>query len=463
MEILTEEIGKQMKSIKVIITPEDYKATVEKGMKERQRNMVVDGFRKGHAPMGLIRKNYGKYVLYDVLDKLVKDSMENYVKEEKLTLIGNFIPTKENYDLGDDWSLDKSLEFDYEIAIAPEVSLDVSYDEVVPVYTVDITEAMVDDEVKKLQRRYSNYAKPDEVGEMDYTFGELIQVDGKGKEIEGGIKSRGLLSLEVFSDDKEKAKFIGKKKDEEVVFDIKKAIKNETDIAHTLNIKKEEVADMSGKFKYVINEITRIELPEVDQALFDRVYGEGKLEGMEAFRENIKQNIQYTYEQYTRSQMAHDLKEYMIQKLNPSLPDEFIRKYFTYKDEKGEEAEMQISEEDYEKLTKSFKWEYIERALDARYNFDIKDEEFMQMGVYLLSQTLDNQNMPSDDNSLREHWPNFIKEKRNVEQIQSRIMEMKTVDAMGQLVKTEEQKVPADLFFSKMTYLETMRKNKHNH
>jgi trigger factor len=451
MEVIVEDIGQQRKSLKIKVMPEDYKAKVVSGLKEKQNKALIPGFRKGHTPLDLVRKYYGNYILQEELQKIVPDFRDNYLKENNIETIGYPIPTKDNYLIGDDWNLDTVFEFDYELALVPEINLEQPFEKIIPHYIIDASETMIDEEVENVIKRNSQYSRPETILGDDFLIGEVVELDENNNVKEGGIKIKTVFVLELLADENVKQKFNGKKVGDEVIFDLIKGVNNESEVSHILNIKKESVKNITTNFKIIIMDITRINKPELNQELFDRWYGVGKINSMEEFREMIKNRILDSYSAHSAQQLTHDIKDYLINFLNPYIPEEYIKRLIKSEIEETKNSPEKV-EENIKQYSQQLKWEYIQEAAIKKFEINPTEEEIRTMAIYILKSELEDRNEELTAENFEEYVPPFFKNEKNMEYVIKRVLHYKVFSAFTSFLKVEDMALPKDIFSSKMNY-----------
>jgi trigger factor len=459
MEIITEDIGEQRKAIKIKVKPEDYKAKVLSGLKAKQQKVEMPGFRKGHIPLDLIIKHYGDYILYEELHKIVPESMEKFFKENNLDLISHAIPMKDNYLFKEDWNLDTVFEFDYELGLAPDIDLEQPLNDVIYRYVLDGTETMIDEEVEKMRKRYGNYIHPETTQKNDFVFGEFIELDENLNKKESGIDTKGVFVLDLISNESDRNKFIGLKKDDEVIFDIVKVVNNDAEISHLLNVKRDDIKNLSSNFRFIVKEITRIELPELHQEQFDKWYGEGKINGLEDYRRNIKMSILENYVTHSNNQLSWDIKEYLLKKLDPHIPFEYIKNMITYNNSMEENKEEIWSPEKIEevskRITNNYKWSFIEVAIVRKFNIQATNEEIGKLAYYQVIEKMNDDKVDMTEENYNQYVADLQKDKETLEYLEDAIINNKVFHNLSEFLNIDVMPLPFDIFSSKMTYKKT--------
>jgi trigger factor len=328
------------------VTKEDYQEKVEKTLREYRKKANVPGFRPGMVPAGLLKKMYGKAILAEEVNKLISDSLYNYIKENNLAILGEPLPSEGQELL--DFDKDEDFSFSFDLALAPEFNVEFSKKDKIDNYTIVPDEKMIDNQVKAYTGRFGSYEQEETVEEKDMVKGNLFESDAKGKEVEGGVNvENAVLTPSYVKDEKIKEKFIGAKKGDKITFNVQKAFdKNEAEIASFLKISKEAAAEFKGNVTITIDGITRYKEAEMNQELFDKVFGEGVVKSEEEFMAKIKAGLQETLDTDSQYKFGLDAKEAILKKMaNLEFPEAFLKRWVleTNKEMTAEQVDEQFS------------------------------------------------------------------------------------------------------------------------
>ena len=268
MNISLQNVSNVSAVLTAQIEKADYQEKVEKSLKTLRQRVNMPGFRKGMVPMGLIKKQYGVSVLLEEVDKLLQEKVGEYIRENKVNMLGTPLPKENNID----FSKDENFEFSFDIALAPEFSIELSNNDAVDYYDIDVTDDMVDQQVKMYAQRNAKYDKVEEYQDKDMLKGLLAELDENGSTKEGGVQVEGAVMMPSYmKNDDQKAIFNGAKVNTVLVFNPSVAFdNNEAELASLLKVKKEDVANYKGNFSFQIEEITRMVPGELNQELFDQ-------------------------------------------------------------------------------------------------------------------------------------------------------------------------------------------------
>lgn len=211
MNIVQEKKSELTENLKIQLTAEDYQEKVDKALKDMQRKAQMPGFRPGKVPFGMIKKMYGKSVLVEEVNKVLVDALYEYIKEKEINILGNPLPDNEKT-REIDWDNQTEYEFVYEIAIAPEINLELSEEIAVDYHKIKIEDKTVDETINDIRKRYGSMSSPEISESEDVLFGEFAELDGDGNIIEDGLKNKSNLYIQYIKDEETKASLIGLKR-----------------------------------------------------------------------------------------------------------------------------------------------------------------------------------------------------------------------------------------------------------
>ncbi|WPY98175.1 trigger factor [Christiangramia sp. OXR-203] len=362
MNITRENIDELNAVVKVDIAKEDYAGKVDKILKDYRKNANIPGFRKGHVPMGMVKKQYGQAVLVDEVNKLLQDSLNKYLTEEKLDVLGNPLPKEqENFD----WDRE-NYSFEFELGLAPEFDVDLDLKDPVRKYNIVADEKMVNDQVESIQKQYGKLKTKDEVEEGD-------TVAGTFKNEEEGIENDTTIELAAIKGKRNLGKFVGAKVGDTLTLKTKNLFEDEQALVNHLSIDQEKANDLDVEVEFTISEINERELADLDQELFDKLFGKDKVTSVTELKDKIKEDAAKQFEQQSDQQLMNDITEKLIENTNFELPKEFLQKWIQTVGEKpltDEEAA-----EEYEKSEKGLRYQLIEGKVvnDNNLSVDFND------------------------------------------------------------------------------------------
>ena len=359
MNIVRKDLDQNNALLTVCIEKADYAEKVEKNLRDYRKKANIPGFRPGNVPMGLLKKMYGKAVIAEEINKLVSDGLFGYIRENDLNILGEPMPN-ETEQKPFDFDTDESFEFVFDLGIAPEFEVDLSKKDKVKLYNIAVSDEMIDNQVKSYTGRYGKYIQEEVVEEKDMIKGELLEL-ANGKVNESGLKVQDAALTASYMKDEQKALFVGAKKGDVITFNPAAAFENEAEISSLLKISKDEAKNISSDFQLKIDSITRYHESEINQELFDKVYGEGVVSTEAEFRTKIKENIQESLVADTDYKFGMDAKEMLVAKFNDvTFPDAFLKRWVL---SSNENLTPETLEEDYSKMIDDLKWHLIKNKI----------------------------------------------------------------------------------------------------
>ena len=445
MKVSFENQDKVNGLMTIIVEESDYKEKVEKSLKDYRKQANIPGFRKGMAPMGLIKKQYGEYLKLDTINKVVGEELYKYIKDNKINMLGEPLPSAKQE--AQDLEKEPPYTFYFDIAVAPELKVELTSKDKLPYYDIKVDDATVDKQVDIFASRTGQYVKAEEYQKNDMLKGDLRELDEKGNTKEGGITLEAAVMMPEFIKVEDQRKlFDNAKLGDVIVFNPRKAYPdNDSEIAALLKIKREEVAQHEGDFSYQITEISRFEKAEVNQALFDQIYGEGEVKSLEEFRTKIAEGIKEQTVTDCDYKFLLDVRSYLEGKVGKlTFPDEILKRVMLLNNkERGEE----FVEKNYEASIQQLTWHLIKEQLVEANKVKIEDKDVreaaketarIQFAQYGMIQ------VPEEyvDNYVTE----MFKKKENVDAFVDRAIDLKIIEALKKVVTLETKEVTLDEF-----------------
>ncbi len=445
MNITKENLDELNAVLKVKVGKEDYDEKVNNVLKDYRKKAKIDGFRPGKVPFGLINKMYRKPVLADEINKLVSESITKYLIDEKLNVLGEPLPHEEEKP-SIDWDNDTEFEFAFDLGLAPDLEFSVSNKDKVPYYRIKIDEELRNKYIDNYTSRLGSFKTVDEVVENEMIKADIVQLNEEGDIKENGISvADASISVEMIKDDKIKKQFPGKKVGDIVNVDLKKAFPSDAELTSMLKIEKEQVNEVTGEFQVTIKSISKYEKAEINQELWDKLYGEGQVKTKEEFTQKIDEEIRINLERDSEYRFRLDVKETVVKKFKKDLPKEFlIRWLLEVNDGKFTRDEI---EKDYDHFEEDLKWQMIRDKLIQENEIKVSDEEvldaakeftraqFMQYGL---------SNVP--DEQLEAYARESLKREKDRKSLYEKKYEDKVVELLKEMVKLDEKEISSEKF-----------------
>lgn len=423
----------------------DYQEKVDKALKTTRQKVNMPGFRPGMVPMQLVQKLYGKAIKADEINKLIQETIYNYIKDQKIDMLGEPLPNEEK---DGEQSLDADdMDFHFDIALAPKFDAALSKDDTIPYYEIKVTDEMVDSQVKAYTQRSGSYQKVDEAKDNDMLKGELKELDADGNVKEGGIVVESAPIMPAYiTDETEKTVFTGIKNGDEIRFNPAKAYSgNAVELASLLNVKKEEAEGITSDFTYKVTEITRFIDGEINQELFDQVFGKDAVKSEAEFREKIREQIAAGFVPDSDYRFLIDVRQFLTERIGKlQFADELLKKIMRA-NRKPEEADA--VEENFEKSLEELSWHLIQEQLVEKNGIKVEDADVLAMAREATRAQFANYGMMNIPDELLDNYAkDMLKKKETVDGLVNRAVETKLTQALKGQVKLKSKKVTLEEF-----------------
>jgi len=437
MNVVEEKIDDLNAILRVTITPEDYSEKVDKTLNDYRKQANIPGFRPGKIPLSLIKKKYGKAILAEELNKVVNESLNDFITTNQLNVLGNPLP-KTDEEVKGDFTNPTEFEFAYEIGIAPEFEVKLSKKNKFDYLKVAISDEMLDKEVENLAKRYGTLTPADKAGEKDMVLGEFVQKDGE-------IKNTSTISLEFVTDEAVKNTLVGQKVGTVLSIDPRTVSKGDDDMASMLAISKEEAVALSGEFDFTITEIKTMIPAAVDQALFDKLFGEGAVKSEDELRAKISDDLTRMFGNDADRLFSQKISDTLIEKTEFELPEDFLKRWILATSEK--EITTEEIDADFENYKKSLKWQLIQNKLIKENDIKVENQEIVEYTKGLLVNQFAQYGMPApEDKELEEQAKSVLQNKEEANKIYDNVYGVKMLNFFKESVKLNEKAMPYEDF-----------------
>lgn len=443
MQIERESLGELTARVKVKLEPSDYQSRVEEVLNNYRKSATIPGFRKGKVPMALIKKQYGTPVLVEEINKLLQESLGNYLDSEQLNVLGQPIPAEDELDSGN-FEQPGAFEFAYDIGLAPEISLDFGGKAVFTRHFIKVDPKAVEAAIEDHRRRHGELTDEPTSGDSDLLVGQMTQLQPDGTVLEGGIANDANISIEHISDKKTKKALQGLSVGSVVVVDPHLVSHGHDDLAKMLNISHSEAHDLNGSFQFEVKEIKRMHLHENNQELWDKVLGKDVVTDAKAFAEQVKGQIEAQFDRDAewvfRRRFASDLLDH----LKLPMPDAFMKRWIQVANEQ-EVTEEQINQE-YPDYAESLRWQLIRSAVMKATDMKITNEDLLTEAKRLIGAQYAQYGMPIEEEILESVAQNALGNKEERERIAEIVIEGKVLEDLKSRVTIKDKAVSYEEF-----------------
>ena len=445
MDIKFDKVGNVSAQITITMVKADYEAQVTKSLKDYSHKAQMPGFRPGKVPMGLIKKMYGTAVKAEEVNKLLQNSLFDYIKNNKVNMLGE--PLGSETQQPQDIEKQDDFTFVFDIALAPEFKAELSADDHIAFYDIEVSDDMIEKQLGALQQQAGHPAEVEEYQARDIVRGTLAELDENGQPKEGGIVvETASLMPEYFKNDDEKAKFEGAKKNDVITFNPATAYEaNEAELSSLFKVEKEDVANHAGNFSFQIDTISRFVPAELDQEFFDKAFGKDAVKNEEECRNKIKESIQALQLNDSNYKFLLDVRSYMESKVGQlEFPDELLKKIMKANNkDKGDD----FVENNYAKSIEELKWHLIKEQLVEAQGIKVEDGDVkaaaIQAARFQFAQYGMN-NIP--DEYLENYAAEMLKHQQQVQALVERCIDEKLSEALKSVVTLDHKSISAEDF-----------------
>ncbi|MGB3074411.1 MAG: trigger factor [Chitinophagales bacterium] len=375
MNITQEQMNDNHLKLVVNVNPEDYATKLEGEIKSLSKKMSINGFRPGKVPVGMAKKLYGNSVLAEQLDKLLNDSVLNYIKENDLKVLGQPIPFEVHQQQLDVNSL-QAYDFGFELGLIPPFELPALDGRTMDKKVLLISEEMITEEMERVRSMQGERSYPEAVGEEDILYGEWKELDENGEIRENGISATSSFSMKLVKDDVTRQILLNLKKKESSDIAIKNAFGNNMEliIHNILKTNHHAAENMNERFRFTLININHVEKANVDQSFFDKVYGEDVVHSEVEWRDRIKSDLTSEYEKYSTSKFDRDIQDTLITETNMDLPVDFLKKLIN-SNQQADAADL--DDQQMVQALQQVKWDLIHDKLVRDNSISITREELV--------------------------------------------------------------------------------------
>jgi len=445
MNITRENTDNVNAVLKVLIEKPDYEKPVEDKLKEYRQKADMPGFRPGKAPMGLIKKRFGKSVLLDEVNNLLSQKLTSYLMEEKLQILGEPL-ANEDQQKAIDWDNDENFEFIFDIALAPEIEVPLDEKDKINYYKIKVSDDMVNEQIDMIKSQMGQNKETDAVKEDGLVRGDFVELDEEGNEKEDGIKPEGvLLSIDLIKDEEIKKEFTGKKQGDTLIFDPVKAYDNRHEVGHMLNISHEQAEELNSIFKFTIKEPLEFEKAELNEELYKKIYGEDtNIKTEEDLRNRLKDELASNLVHSSEQRFAMDVRDTLVDKVNPELPEAFLKRWLRVANKDVTEEQI---ENDFDGFLKDLKWQLIKDFIIKENELKVEEEEAFNFAKQVAQAQYAQYGIPNVPEEQLESFAKMILEKQEEkERLYNKLLEDKVVGVVKDKVSLNEKEVTQEEF-----------------
>jgi trigger factor len=443
MNISKEQIDALNAVVTIKVEPQDYNEKFEKAVKKVQQQMAMPGFRPGKVPTGLIKKRYGKSILLEELNKVLSESLNQYIVDNKLDILGNPLPKPANESI--DLDNQKEFSFSFELGLSPELNIVTDKSVHVPYQQIQVDNELIEKYVADVRRNYGKPGNPDVAEEKDVLYLDIVELDEKNEIVPGGIFKSTSIGIERLKNESTRKKLLGVKKEDKIILNVHELYETAVEIGVGLGIEKEKAENLNCNVQLTIKNIARIEHAELNTELFDKIYGAEVVKTEEEFRAKIKEELQVMFAVDADKRFLKDAREKLVEIHQPKLPDDFLKRWLLTANDKPVTAEQ--IEQDYEAWSNLMKWKLIENNIAKNHQISISEEDMRnETRAFILDQYRRFGHVP-DEKELEKVMNNVLSNESEARKIADNIMDKKILLFLKENVTLDAKEVSYNEFF----------------
>ena len=429
MDITRENTDALNAVVKVDIIADDYQPKVDKILVDYRKKADIPGFRKGHVPMGMIKKQYEKSVMIDEVNKLLQDSLNKYLTEEKIEILGNPIPkSQENFT----WDT-KNFSFEFELGLVPQFEVNLTPKKKITQYVINADDSLIDKEVENLQSRYGKMSAVDIINENTNVTGTFVNEE---KEIE----NKSTINLSDIKGKTNLKKFVGSKVGDVIELKTKSLFSDDSKLMGALGLSNEEIEGLNIKVLFTIEETTEIELADLDQELFDKLFTDGSVKSVTELRNKIKEDAEKQFLQQADQQLLNSVTEFLIDNTSFDLPSEFLQKWLATAGEK--QLTPEEAAEEYNKSEKGLRYQLIQEKILKENDIKLDYEELKDYAKgFIRTQMAQFGNMNPEDAELDDIANRILGNQEEAKKLQDQLMSQKLMTFYKEKMTFKTKKV----------------------
>lgn len=446
MNISYDNSSKVSGVLTVAMEKADYQERVDKTLKSYRKKANIPGFRQGQVPMGLIKKQFGMSVVADEVNKLLGEKIYDYIKENKIQMLGEPMPNEEKQKPVD-FEKEENFEFVFDIAVAPEFKVELTEKDKIDFYNITVDDKLIDQQVEMFASRAGQYEKVDSYEVKDMLKGNIAELDENGNTKENGITvDDAVMSPDYMKNEDQKTLFKDAKVGDVITFNPSVAYDgNDVEISSMLKLKKEDVAGLKSNFSYQISEITRFKKAEVNQELFDTVYGEGAVKDEAGFRAKISEGLSMQLVNDSDYKFLLDVRAYLEKKVGKlEFADDLLKKIML---RSNQDKDQDYVDKNYEGSVKELAWHLIKEQIVSANNIKVEEADIKEAAKETARQQFAQYGMTNIPEDILDNYSKqMLEKKENLDGLVDRCVDVKLTAALKKVVKLNEKSITLEEF-----------------
>ena len=420
--------------VTIDIAAADYAEALRKRLNEYRRRADIKGFRKGMAPLSLIQRLYGDQSLYEAVNHLVSEQLDTFIREEKIRVVGEPLPSEDQPQL--EWKAGNDFTFKFDIAQTPELSFEVGAGDKIPYYEIEITKDARKAMKDQMLQQFGSLQEGEAAGENDYIVADIANESHSAEGVYVSIAHVAEIARPLF---------VGKKAGEKITVDVNEAFENETDRASMLKVDKAKLAELDPMFTFTVVNVKTFKAAENNQETWNQMFGEGIVTSEEQFMEKVVERIKANHTQEANYRFGNDVRKYFVEKANIELPEAFLKRWLVYAND-GKYTPEDV-EKEFPGFVEDFKWQLTRGYLMNKLGLKVEQKDIQeaaesfvayQYAMYGMG------NVPEDliKNSAR----NVLEDENQVRRLEEQVEDNKTIAAIREAVTLQTKKISEEKF-----------------
>ena len=438
MEIVLDKKDSTNATLKVSLQEPDYLPAIQEKLKDYTKKVSLKGFRPGKVPPALINKMYGKSIKVDEINNLLSAKVTEYIRENKINIIGDPIPSNEEAE-GIDWDTQKEFQFTYTLGLVPDFSYELSDKVKLTQYQIEADEKAIEETLNNLRSQFGQMVDGDNVAEGDFLNGEL-------KAKVGEFTTNTILPMNKVAADQQKL-FIGKKKDDKISFVIEKAFTDSAEVAYVTGLTKDEAANTKGEFEFTISGIRHSQIAELDQEFFDKVFGKDLVTTEADFRTKLSETMSSNYSRESENLLARDLRNFFVKNTKIELPEDFLKRWLVVSNSNLTTEQVENEFSDY---ADELKWNLIKNKIAEDNSIKVENEDVLSRTKDMIKEQFGGLSFGGEelDETLNKIADNYLKQEngRSYMKMFETVLNDKVTALIREKAKLETKKISIDEF-----------------
>lgn len=442
MNISKKDINAQIAELSITLTPADYTDKVETAVKQVQKKIAMPGFRPGKVPVGLVKKQHGKSILVDEINKILNEALYKHIQENNIEILGQPMPKEDSaidFDNQTEWT------FNYELGLTPQFDVKLDNSQSFVYNTVKIDDELVEKYLKDVKRNYGKPSNPEVAEAKDVLYIDIVELDADNNILPGGVFKSTSIGIDRLKNEAVKTKLIGAKKEDKIVINANELYDSAVDKSISLGIDKEVAETFASNLQLTVRNIARMEDAELNQELFDKLYGAGTINSESEFRDKIKGELAMMFAQDTDRKFIETVENTLVEKLKIELPDDFLKRWLMVANEKPITKEQ--LEKEYPSYANMMKWKLIENKIIKNNSITVTQDEAKDEAASFIRSQFARYGQTPDEAEVTKIAYQILAKQDEAQKIYEGLYSKKVLDVLKTNCKLDTKEVSYNEFF----------------